>query len=615
MRKTALLLIVLFLAACSTPITAKDVGPDRVYRHINESVLTTGEPSNASTLVLHRTGLTDAYDSDPRAALGELHRKAVLIDRRDRLFALAELSLVAALDSGDRDLSVAAAVYAYLYLLGDAEKPQPTGFDRRFRVACDIYNRALGEAFRDKDGRWVPEEGTFQLPFGSITIDLPEAKLHIGTQSFDEFRPAFDYEVQGLTGWLHQSGLGVPLIAGAPRRKTSEPHEMSPGALTAASGFLEVLGELDAASGGLRGVLTLHSAKTSGQMLARGRTIPLELDATTPLAYSLKESKLWDFELGSFLSPDKTEIENGLQLLSPYEPGRIPVVFVHGTASSPARWGEMINEIAQDPVVRENCSAWLFIYKTSAPILLSAKSLRDSLRERIQAIDPDGVDAALQHMVVIGHSQGGLLTRLMVTESGDNFWRSVSDRPFDELAIDDEEKEALRSAFFFEPVPQVERVVFISTPHRGSFLSDGLIRTIVNGLISIPQRTMQVTQDVVTKNVDFFKPDVIGKTPSAMNNMSPGDGFLIALGESPVSDRVHAHSIVAVTDLTPPLEDQDDGVVEYTSAHVGFVESELVVESGHSAQDNPFAILEVRRILREHVKAYKGARKAEPETR
>jgi len=186
----------------------------------------------------------------------------------------------------------------------------------------------------------------------------------------------------------------------------------------------------------------------------------------------------------------------------------------------------------------------------------------------------------------------------------------VSDHPFESIDVGDEERETLRSGLFFEPVPEIERVVFISTPHRGSFLSVGLIRKFVNGLISIPRRTLALTQDVVTKNVQLFKPDMMGKTPSAMNNMSPGDPFLTALEKSPISDRVHAHSIVAVTDITPPLEDRDDGVVEYTSAHVDFVESEKVVESGHSAQDNPFTILEVRRILREHLEAYRKSRAA-----
>jgi len=47
-----------------------------------------------------------------------------------------------------------------------------------------------------------------------------------------------------------------------------------------------------------------------------------------------------------------------------------------------------------------------------------------------------------------------------------------------------------------------------------------------------------------------------------------------------------------------PLDQEDDGVVEYSSAHIEPVDSEFVVRHcNHSAQMNPRAIEEVRRIL------------------
>ncbi len=608
MRATICLSLALFCSSCAIPITAENVGADAVYRSHNANALTEHEPSNASRLALHRANLTELYDSDPRAALAALHRAAVGLDRRDRLFALAELSLLTARGEDDRSLDVAAATYAYLFLLGDADTPPPGAFDRRFRLAADIYNRALVEAFREPDGRWVPREGTYELPVGHLTVEVPDHEMHVGDQAFDEFRPSADYEVRGMSGRINQSGLGSALIAGAPRRSESAPGEISPGVLIGGNAFLEVLGELDAAEEpGLRAVLTLHSGSDASQLVVRGRSVPLEVDATTPLAYSLRESKLWDFELGSFLSPDKVEIENGLTLLAPYERGKIPIVFVHGTASSPARWAEMINELGNDPVLRSHYTAWLFIYKTSAPILQSASSLREGLTERIADLDPDGTDEALRRMVVIGHSQGGLLSRLTVTDSGNRFWENVSDRPFDDLDLDAVQKERLRAGLFFEPLPFVERVVFISTPHRGSFLSEGLLRTIANALISIPEKTLHLTQDVVAENTGLFRPDFLERTPTAVDNMSPGHPFLTALEQSPMPSRVHKHSIVAVTDIEPPLEERDDGVVMYTSAHLEGVDSEKVVLSGHSVQDNPVCILEVRRILREHLVEINGA--------
>ena len=94
-------------------------------------------------------------------------------------------------------------------------------------------------------------------------------------------------------------------------------------------------------------------------------------------------------------------------MLHPYRRGRVPVVLIHGTVSSPGRWADLLNELRNDPVLRGHLQAWLFTYNTSNPILLSASELREALRKIIAELDPDGQDPALRHLVLIGHSQGG----------------------------------------------------------------------------------------------------------------------------------------------------------------------------------------------------------------
>jgi hypothetical protein len=85
--------------------------------------------------------------------------------------------------------------------------------------------------------------------------------------------------------------------------------------------------------------------------------------------------------------------------------------------------------------------------------------------------------------------------------------------------------------------------------------------------------------------------------------MTPGSRFIEALAAIPIAPGVAAHSIIPVTGGLPP-DGQGDGVVKYQSAHIDGVESELVVtHQGHSAQSNPIAIDEVRRILSAHADA------------
>ena len=73
-------------------------------------------------------------------------------------------------------------------------------------------------------------------------------------------------------------------------------------------------------------------------------------------------------------------------------------------------------------------------------------------------------------MVLIGHSMGGLLAKLMVQDSQSLLWEGISDQPASRLDGSPEAREMLRQAVFFKPVPGVRRIIFIATPHRGSRL-------------------------------------------------------------------------------------------------------------------------------------------------
>jgi hypothetical protein len=83
--------------------------------------------------------------------------------------------------------------------------------------------------------------------------------------------------------------------------------------------------------------------------------------------------------------------------------------------------------------------------------------------------------------------------------------------------------------------------------------------------------------------------------------MDPKSLFIKTLSPIPIAPGVDAHSIIAVKNPDAPKEKWNDGVVEYKSAHIDGVASELIVHSGHSTQDEPATIEEVRRILIEHL--------------
>jgi pimeloyl-ACP methyl ester carboxylesterase len=289
-------------------------------------------------------------------------------------------------------------------------------------------------------------------------------------------------------------------------------------------------------------------------------------------------------------------------MLHPYRAGRTPVVLVHGTASSPARWADMVNELQNDPVLRERIQFWFFTYNTSNPILLSARELRDSLRRTLADIDPGGRDPALRRMVLIGHSQGGVLARLMVTDSGTRFWDAAFDVPLSELRVTPANRELLQATFFFEPLPFVTSVVFIATPHRGSFRVSTFFADIIQRLVTLPVTAVKGVHELVEQNPDVTSLRAFRRLPTAVDNMRPGHRFIRTLSVSPIAGGVTAHSIIAVQG-EGPISSRTDGVVAYESARLDGVASEKIVLSGHSAQGEPATIQEVRRILREQLAA------------
>jgi pimeloyl-ACP methyl ester carboxylesterase len=601
------MVVTLVGAGCAVPVQTKPVGPDEVYTDLKQDVLLDGEPSVAARLALERAGLADAWNDDPATAIAALHEMATQSDTRERLFGLAELCIYQGRRMTNQRWYLGAAVYAYLYLFGQADAPPPGPFDPRFRLAADLYSRGVAEAFRDpKTHEFVPRAGRFELPVGEIEITVPSGEVRIGDGKFDQFMSADEFAVEGVRARVRTAGIGAPLIA---RRRHSEALSaidsqagyMPPRISLPMTAVLAVDGQIaDILPGRTRATVDLYSPLLAHTVTIRGAETPLCVDSTTPLAYGLGTSPLWSFALHAFFSGGDEPIRNGILFMAPYQRGKIPIVLVHGTASSPATWVELVNELMADRVISDRYQVWLFIYSTGGPVLVSAASLRNCLAATFKAVDPDGTDAALNRTVVIGHSQGGLLTQLMATASGNRFWSNISDEPFDKFEMTPEERELFRNACFFEPVPQVERVVFLSTPHRGSYLAGGLVGRISGSFISLPKKMANTAQDAFTRNLARLSGDKLKALPTAVDNQTPGSAFLEALAPLPIDPRVKANSIVAVQG-DGPVEEGDDGVVAYTSAHWPTAESEIVVKSEHSCQGQPRTILEIRRILHAHL--------------
>jgi pimeloyl-ACP methyl ester carboxylesterase len=601
--------LLLLVSACATPIGVARVDTQSVYRSLTASVLSTGRPSAATEQVLVRTGLAQRFQNDPEAALATLRGSGEDLSR-DRLFALAELSFVHAEDTHKPEYYLAAAVYAYAFLLPSdgTERSAPLSpIDPRLRLAADLYNLGLtlGLSTPERD-RVLLEAGTQPLPFGTLTLASDPEQFLWGGYRMSGFIPVAEFKLRGLRNRYRQPGVGAPLAAelspvesgldAEAARKRIPPRVKVP---VTAFVRLENVSE-SIATGRVHGRIELYTADQATSVDVSTRTVPLELEPSATLAYILEGAPVWATERRGFLSANRQPFPEGIGMLHPYRRGRVPVVLIHGTVSSPARWADMLNELQNDPLLREHVQFWLFTYNTSNPILLSASELREALRKTITEIDPDGEDPALRNLVLIGHSQGGLLTRLMVTDSGTRFWDAAVNVPLEQLEVTPATRALLEKTMFFTPLPCVRRVVFIATPHRGSFRVTNFVLGLVRRLVTLPTTVVQGLTETAQSNPNAVSLDALGGIPTAVDNMRPGHRFVQTLAASPLASGVMAHSIIAVRG-EGPITSGNDGVVAYESAHLDGVASEKVVHSGHSTQSEPDTIQEVRRILRVHV--------------
>ena len=602
---TAVLLCCLAIAGCATPIGVTRVDPQDVYRQQARNILAGDELSQATRIVLTRWSLTQQFATDPEAALAVLQRKvADGTAGSDAIFALAELSLQHARQTGKRAYDLAAAVYAFAFLFPDGIGAPPNPFDPRLRVACDLYNRALLAAFESADRTQVElRGGDFALPFGELHVAFNPASLVWAGRRLVNFVPIGLFEVRGITNTYRQAGIGIPLAASGIPLEPELGFQVAPRMkvpVTAVLRIAEARGRL--ATGNLDATLEVRTPSEPETISIDGQAVPLEIDRTAALAYSLADPEIWGNEIRGFLIGDLFEqAPSRLVALRPYQPGQFPVVFIHGTASGIGRWANTVNELLSDPRIRQHFQFWSFNYNTGNPIPYSALLVREALRDAVAKVDPTGKDPTLRRMVVIGHSQGGLLAKMLVVDSGTKFWDALSRKPLDELHISAATRDLLRRAMFFHHSPYVSRVIFLATPQQGSYVAGFSMIQLFARLIRLPLTLAQGMGEVLSNNHDAFRFNPAKtRIGNSVYGMTPGSPFITALAALPIAPGISANSIIAVQG-SGPVTSGTDGVVAYSSAHLPEAASELVVRSGHSNQSNPQTIEEIRRILLLHL--------------
>jgi pimeloyl-ACP methyl ester carboxylesterase len=455
--------------------------------------------------------------------------------------------------------------------------------------AKQIYNNACAEVtvlLEEGDGGkyWNHTEriGRYEVRFqtsGSNGLWSPGF--------FDRLKPAKESDHKHLRIWVHGPGFGGTLV-GIRSGRPGDPFAPRVGYVCPITTTLDFSSPPTTRNRPHVVLVSLHDPTRQQTVRLSSTTHPLAYDLSAPLGHYPRTNAA-TMAVRGLLRADKITQRTGLYTIEPYDPNRIPIVLVHGLLSTPHMWFNIANAVRADPELRARYQFWVFYYPTANPIALSALALRKDLAtaERLYH---------LKHgIVLIGHSMGGIVSRMQVVDTGRVLWDECFGQNADALYAKIPADNLLKQTLVFRADPNVKRIVFMCVPHRGSSLALGLVGALGNGLIQTPRNVVLTIRNTLGDSLE----QLTGvKTPTSIRGLSPRSPVLVGLDKLPI--KAPHHSIIGDRGRGDS-PNSSDGVVPYRSAHLDSAESEKIIPYGHGGYQSPEAIEELLRILRLHL--------------
>ena len=618
--------LALLLASCTT-FRAREVDLERrseeeALSYYRFSAGGGDRLSFASRNFLSSNLLMSEFFDDGEKLVRRLAVRQELEPSRMLLSVLSDVCFQLAQRTSDRDAALrydlAAVYYASELMFNDKFRdPNLGNFDPSMYQTARIYNGALARIYAELSRRDLLRKGQYRLQTAhgrDIIFDLPRYDLIYPAAAYKDFKLCSDFRIRNLSHFTYQFGLGVPIIALTNEQTHCKTLLTAAPIAHGATAFLRFTpAEPGDPKRVLHARLEFYDNDRIRTVRVDDQTIPLIFDYSTPFAYyisTMPDMNVLDYTL------NPNQFQSGLYTLEPYQPHKIPVVLVHGLLSSIHTWMQMVNTLKNDPEIRKHCQFWFFTYSSGNPLLYSASMLRKSLQNaRAELATTPEAQAAFDHMLIIGHSMGGLVSKTLLQDPGDRFIRLASGgRSWEEIGpkCTPEQRQMIEDLVLYKSVPSVRRVIFLAVPHRGAQMAQYFQVRLIARLIKLPGG--------LVKSVSNAMEPIVGKQNAAsriraniktgLDELSPKDHTLQAIQSIPLRADVPIHSIIGNREKATP--GGSDGVVEYSSSHLDQVRSELVVQSGHSVQTHPAAIYEVRRILLEHLKAEGVCKTAPP---
>lgn len=458
------------------------------------------------------------------------------------------------------------------------------------------YNDAVRGTVVQLTENWESQEGALAV----VHTDQGKARVKVKSINvpaidlIDQLIPAdFIHVKRGFREKTIVEGIGTSLLV---RQKQTHGDSMIPesGLWYPVTGILNLDEPLNP-------VLELRDPTRGGNMESGGRSFPLAANYTAAFARDFQDRQLQFLDLPALFQFEKYADRMGLYRVSPFDPSKQVCVLVHGIYSNPTTWDKALNHIYEHEELRERYEFWTFGYPTGAPIPFLASEFRESLRE-MRAFR-SGAGASTQDMVVVGHSMGGLLVKAVTQQGGDEEWDKVFKVPIEQLNVTKDDRTILRRLFYYEPTPDISRVIFCATPHRGSKVAAYPGAGLVGNLIQVPLQLARITAEIVDQSRYALTPlglEIAQDRTTSLEQLSSKSGITADLYLKPLNPDITYHSVIASNRSDRgSVSDTRDGLVNYQSSHIEGVESEAVIfNSPHGVHRDEDGIKEIVRLLK-----------------
>ena len=511
--------------------------------------------------------------------------------------------------------------YSYAYLFKTKRKPIDRIFDNRQVQIRDFYNQAIAKLVTISTQRSSVKKATDSVKIGNsiYNINLDQYQL-LKNKELDRFISSYNLNFSGLRTINRRDGFGSEFVAVFPasEEKSNNKYILDPlnasyqtsinpnihkaRYLSATIVARPVKAESvdDIINSSNITVQVMDPYRTENVDIA-GKSYPLAANFSAPYGLWLAENNLGAAAYLSLIDREERLTMPHLYMLEPYNPNKKVIVLVHGLASSPEAWIALTNDIMGDSILREHYQVWQVFYSTNMPILESRFQIYALLKQAFGGLNPN--DPADKDAVLIGHSMGGIISRLLVSNADISQSALSMMSPYQQAKL--KKHPIVSERLKIQPITNFDRAVFMSSPNRGTDFADLWFTRAARKIIKLPGAFLGAVTDTIT-NQDIDAKDILTRIDKGLIQNGPSDlshkSKFMALTEdiNPPKGFVF-HSIIGNKTNSKDPDVMTDGIVPYKSAHLDGAKSEVIIKGGHSIQETPEAVLELRRILRQHL--------------